>query len=697
MKHISLFDFNSLSEFNFIKTNKELYYFEKPFAFDIETTSTIVNYNKFAFMYIWQLGFNNNVYFGRTWEELQDFLFKLSFELQLYSKKRLIIYVHNLSYEFQFMRKYFNITDVFAVDERKVIKMIVNECFEFKDSYILSGQSLENVAKNLVSHNIKKLKGDLDYSLIRHEKTELTDLELAYCENDILIILNYIDEQIDIYKNISAIPLTNTGRVRKYVENQCYHSDNGKHKNASKFQKYRKIINDLRIDLNSYLILKKTFQGGFTHSNPNYFSQNIENVESYDLTSSYPSVMISEFYPMSKPIKLKFDSIEELEELEKNYCFCGEFEFTNLSNKIGFEGYISESKLIEHKKVVSMNGRVWSGERLTIFLTDVDLNIIKQVYAYDNLSCRNLIFFKKNFLPKPIIKSVLDLYQNKTKLKGVEGREVDYMLSKGMLNSIYGMSVTDILHKNFIYNDTWQKGEININEKIEEYNKKINRTLYYPWGIWVTAYARKNLFTAILAAGENYIYSDTDSVKIIPNKDFNKYIEWFNNNIELKIKSCLVKYDLDLNLMKPKNINGEEKMIGIWEKEKDYIYFKTLGAKRYIYKDSDNWHLTVAGLSKKNGMEYIKNVCFNDDFKILDYFNDNLYIPSEETGKMTHTYIDDEIEFEITDYQGNTKLVNSLSGIHLEPCEFTLSISQKTLSFIENLIYGYVTNGDKYQ
>src|SRR5699024_9440404 len=126
---------------------------------------------------------------GRTWGELLEFLENLQDYLQLNDNKRLVMYVHNLGYEFQFMRKYFNWVNIFAVDERKPVKALCDLGIEFRDSYILSGYSLANTAKNLVTHKIEKLVGDLDYSLIRHTKTPLTEAELKYCENDILIIL----------------------------------------------------------------------------------------------------------------------------------------------------------------------------------------------------------------------------------------------------------------------------------------------------------------------------------------------------------------------------------------------------------------------------------------------------------------------------------------------------------------------------
>lgn len=702
MKHYSRFTFDILNDLDIgiVKTNKKVNYLNIPCAFDIETTSTIINGEKFAFSYIWQFGIGlNNVYYGRTWGELLDFLADIQDYLKLNESNRLVIYVHNLGYEFQFMRKYFNWVNIFAIDERKPVKAICDLGIEFRDSYILSGYSLANTAKNLTKHKIEKMVGDLDYSLIRHTKTPLTDAELKYCENDILVILAYIDEQIEQYKDITKIPLTNTGRVRSYVRNNCYY-DNTNHRksNKGKYTRYRKIMSDLTIDIKSYIQLKAAFMGGFTHSNPYYTGITLENVGSIDLTSSYPSVMCAELYPMSRPKELQPESYDELKELTKTYCIVLDVKFIGLKNILGYESYISESKCKNLIGAIINNGRVYEADELTITLTDVDLQIIERVYSWEQIALKNVMGFRKAYLPKAIIESILNLYQDKTTLKGVQGKEVEYLLSKGMLNSVYGMCVTDIVKDNAVYNDddNWDFEKVDIVEEIEKYNGSKNRFLYYAWGIYVTAYARRNLWTGILAVGKDYIYSDTDSIKVLNYEKHKPYVEAYNKNILNKLNKMCNELGFNPELLTPKTVKGDVKPLGIWEFEGNYDRFKTLGAKRYLVQEGDNYSLTVAGLSKTNGMQYIKDVCENDSNRIFNMFNDNLYIPSDKTGKMTHTYIDIEQAYNVTDYNGVTNYEHSLSAVHLGSCDFTLSISKQYLNFLNQLSNGYIYKGVKH-
>ena len=699
-KHYSEF-FTDYRDFELpiITDNKKQSYVNLECGFDIETSSMKVEGEKFAFMYVWLfgLGYGKPVYYGRTWEEFSEFCKDLSANFGLNEQNILPVYIHNLGYEFQFMRKYFNWVNVFSASERKPIKALTDLGIEFKCSYILSGYSLANVAKNLSKHTIKKLTGDLDYSLIRTRETPLTDSEINYCINDIQIILAYINEQIEIYGSVSQIPNTNTGRVRKFVRDNCfYKQSNGEKGGFRQYAKYHKLMSDLTLDNDTYRQLKRAFMGGFTHANANYTGKVLNDVTSIDFTSSYPSVMLSEKFPMSRFKPVNVTSIKNLEKILSRHAVIFDVQFINIKPRITQETYLSESKCRNVINPVINNGRIFSADSITTTLTEIDYSIMKQCYTWEDIAVSNVKYAIKNYLPKAIIFSVLDLYQKKTELKDVTGYEVEYLLSKGMLNSIYGMTVTDIVKPLITYGTDWGAETLNLAEEITKYNESKNRFLYYPWGVWVTAYARRNLWTGILATGNDYIYSDTDSLKILNYEKHKPYIEHFDNQIINKMVEMCNYYDFDLDLLAPVTKEGKEKIIGIWDLDGHYKRFKTLGAKRYLYEDGKGLHLTVAGLSKQNGVNYMLKKCDNDPVKVFDMFNDNLFIPSDRTGKMTHTYIDHELTFLVTDYLGNTNEVTALTGVHLENCEFTLSISDQFKTFLNQLSKGYIYKGVKH-
>ena len=666
-----------------IKSKDKIYY-NLAMSFDIETSSfyedkngviytnddyrklkNTVKADKKAIMYIWQFAIEDNVIIGRTWNDFLYFCKKLYDFLNL-KERYIVVYVHNLSYEFQFICKWFNWIDIFADSERKPIKATTDTHFIFKCSYRLSGYSLEVLANNLKSHNIKKMVGDLDYNLIRNSKTPISKEELKYCENDVLIVTSYIDEQINEFGNIEKIPLTQTGKVRRYVRKQCFQN-----------KEYQYFIKELTIEKPEYMLLKNAFMGGFTHCNAMYTNKICQNVTSYDFTSSYPTVLISEKYPMSKGKEVYITTETELLNLIKNYCVLVDLQFTNIKTSFMYEQIISYSKCRNVKNPLINNGRIVQADTLTISCTDVDFLNIRDFYKWDSMKIGLCYIYKKDYLPKEFIKTILHLYKSKTELKGVDGKEVEYLHSKELLNSLYGMCVTSIVHDTVNFNGAeWTTENGNLEEELKNYNTDKNRFLFYHWGVWCTAYARNNLYTGIKECKDDYIYSDTDSIKIFNADKHKNYFEKYNKWIVQKLEKCLKYHNIPLDYISPKTIKGETKTLGIWDFDGFYTDFKTLGAKRYIYRKDDKISITVCGLSKKSGREFIEN-----QKKPFLFFNDGMFVDCEHTGKMTHTYIDREIENIITDYLGNQAYYHEKSFIHLEKTDYLLSLSDMYIKY----------------
>ena len=682
LKNLSDF-LSTINKKNIIKSKDKIFY-NLAMSFDIETSSFYEDKNgiiytnddyrklknqvraeKKAIMYIWQFAIEDNVIIGRTWNDFLYFCKKLYDFLNL-EKRYIIVYVHNLSYEFQFICRWFNWIDIFADSERKPIKATTDTHFIFKCSFRLSGYSLEVLANNLKSHDIKKMVGDLDYNLIRNSKTPITKEELKYCENDVLIVTSYIDEQINEFGNIEKIPLTQTGKVRRYVRKQCFQN-----------KEYQYFIKELTIEKPEYMLLKNAFMGGFTHCNAMYTNKICKNVTSYDFTSSYPTVLISEKYPMSKGKEVFIKTEEELLNLIKNYCVLVDLHFTNIKTSFMYEQIISYSKCRNVKNPLINNGRIVQADTLTITCTDVDFLNIRDLYKWDSMKIGLCYIYKKDYLPKEFIKTILHLYKSKTELKGVDGKEVEYLHSKELLNSLYGMCVTSIVHDTVSFNgNEWTTENGNLDEELKNYNADKNRFLFYHWGVWCTAYARNNLYTGIKECKDDYIYSDTDSIKIF-NADKHKiYFEKYNEWIVQKLEKCLKYHNIPIDYMSPKTIKGETKTLGVWDFDGFYSDFKTLGAKRYIFRKDDKLSITVCGLSKKSGKEFIEN-----QEKPFLFFNDGMIVDCVHTGKMTHTYIDKEIENTVPDYLGNVAYYHEKSFIHLEKTDYLLSLSDMYIKY----------------
>ena len=82
------------------KSRDRVEYYNLVTAFDIETTRNPDDDQ--AWMYIWMWGFEDiGVLIGRTWEELQTAMERIRERI---GSNTLVILVHNLSFEFQFLR-----------------------------------------------------------------------------------------------------------------------------------------------------------------------------------------------------------------------------------------------------------------------------------------------------------------------------------------------------------------------------------------------------------------------------------------------------------------------------------------------------------------------------------------------------------------------------------------------------------------
>ena len=388
-----------------------IHYYDCPCAFDIETTSFIdVNHEKASTMYVWMLGLNGLCMMGRTWEEFINVINTISGLLELDENNRIIIGVHNLGYEFQFIRHYCEWEKVFSVDIRKPVYAITTQGIEFRDTYILSGYKLETVGKNLHTYKVEKMVGDLDYTKIRNSKTKLTKKEIGYCINDIKVVMAYLQECIDTEGSIIKIPLTKTGYIRRYVKNACYGLDL-KEKNYKKWD-YMTLIQNLTLDPEEYVMLKRAFCGGFTHASPFYSGKICSNVMSMDLTSSYPTQLCLPKFPMSKGEKHTVTSKKDFEESIKLYCCLFDIELENVQSKFMYDAYISRSRCIQCVNPIMSNGRVVSADRIVITITEQDYNIIKNVYTWDKIKIGKMIRYKRGYLPKDFVRSVLELYKN---------------------------------------------------------------------------------------------------------------------------------------------------------------------------------------------------------------------------------------------------------------------------------------------
>ena len=313
--------------------------------------------------------------------------------------------------------------------------------------------------------------------------------------------------------------------------------------------------------------------------------------------------------------------------------------------------YLQYSKLAYEINSLVDNGRVLESDYIEIYYNEIDLQLFISQYDFEWAVCTEVEFAIKDYLPRWFTDIVFKLFEDKTKLKGVDN--VLYTLQKYKLNACYGLCcqrwdkpLINELETGEYETDTSKSPE----DLFNEYIKKRSTILNYSVGVWCTSYAVYNLFQ-LGKMCKVWLYSDTDSCYGL-GWDL-KAIQKYNN-------ACK-------DFMKKRGYggvkhNGKVYHLGIAEGEPDLVYteFRYLGAKRYAgrCKADNEIHITVAGVPKKKGA-----ACLNDD---ISNFKSGFIFKGEDTGKLTHThiYVDDIF----TDEAGN----EVGDSIDLTPCDYLL-------------------------
>lgn len=631
-------------------------------AFDIETTG--IPEIRQSVMYIWQFQIDDVItVFGRTWDEFSEFLIRTKKALPKNCK--LLIYVHNLSYEFSFLKGIyrFTIDDVFAVQRRKVLKCTMYQKFEFRCSYLQSNMSLQDFTRKMnVKH--KKLT-DFDYGLPRYPWSSLTVEELLYCQNDVLGLVEAIKAEMDRDGDtIYTIPFTSTGYVRRDMKHAAKKLDH------SYFQ-------SMFPDKRQYYALKEAFRGGDTHGNRYYSDVELTGVHSYDRSSSYPDVLINCKYPIRPFEEIMF--IPPMEQIEagiydRERCYLMRIRLYDVELKERDWGcpYLAKAKCRKIRGGQFFNGRILRADYLETTITDVDYRIIKDEYNF-----RPEVFqiWKSvyGYLPKAFRDVIIEYYKRKTALKNVPGQEIYYDKSKNLLNSTYGLMATDVLRipidyladdGDFHYDFEDIVSELHPDHEVKTVDEllRIARRksfICYQWGVYTTAWARLRLHEGIRLVsdpehGRDFVYADTDSVKYIGEVDWTEY------NEKRKADSLASGAWAD-------DPSGKRHYMGVFEQEKDYDLFKHCGAKKYAGVIGGKLTVTIAGVNKKKGSEELKAAGG------LDALQDGFVF--REAGGVAAVYNDLQNSFDYTLPDGKTLTISS--NVYLEPSEYTLGKTQE--------------------
>ncbi|MBQ1294541.1 MAG: hypothetical protein IIY21_10910 [Clostridiales bacterium] len=601
------------------------------FTTDGERTSVI---------YAWAFSICGKMYIGRSRDDFEELLSVLIDTYGLNEKKRIIVYDFFLSYNFHALyRQKCAIKEVFAKDKYYPIKVVMDG-FEFRDLDILVG---------------KKLLTERVYTdEIVSRETSLTDEEInklkSICEKG----ETYLATQMTVYKNAGRLPLTNTGRARRVF------------RKLLEDKSYRRIISKLTVEPDEMTLLQNAFEGGLVYCNEDYVGKVLEYVASFDLISSYLASAVAHYYPMSKG-KLRYVTNENQ---LKGYLWVGYVKFNYISSK--GVAFISPSRCMEKSHPTYTNGKLESADYVIMPVTSVDFDSIKEYYYYDSVEFGKIYTYTAGKLPKPYIEKLLDLYKEKTELKDKEGKEHEYIVKKCIMNAAaFGLMVADPLRDNARYEKgKWIKEELTLEEKVLNYNMDSGRFSFYLWGIFISAWSRAHLVSCIAEMGKDFVYSDTDSAKILNVENHKDWFDWYNEWISGAIKKTLDEYEIDHYYAEPCNEDGEIKPLGAWEYEGMYSKIKVAGQKKYLGIRDGKLRATVSGASAEGITEYLKQI--EDPFGDFDY---TLTIPGKYSGRTNYYLIKTEREGHVVDRDGNEVYYQEPFGVFMKESAYNLLLT----------------------
>lgn len=548
---------------------------------------------------------NRQLIYGRTPVELIECLEKIIKINNLNDNRQLTIFVHNLSYDYNFFKDWleeklgYKGTTV-NLKSHDLISYNISG-LNFRCSYKLSNRSLNKWGDDLnVKH--KKLVGAIDYNKVIFQDDKLYKNDWKYMFRDVICLDECIIAENELHNNtILTMPLTSTGYIRNYTR--------------EKFKEDKKNINDFnrtKLSFENYLMVNHEISGGLVHGNRFYAERTIKGtIKHRDFVSHYPSQEVTGKCPVGKFVDDYKKKIEDILKDKDNCYFVGMIiKDVELKDIFISMPYLQESKLLADNncETVVDNGRILSIKgQCIIVVNEYDLEIIHNQYEfeYNIIKC---IKARKGKFPQYLIDTAKHFMLQKTICKervkkSVYGTDEYYKakmeldLNKKMLNSISGMTLTkpirDIFYEN--ENGEWDFLEKTKEQKEEELNKfyeKKSSFVGVEIGAYTTAQGRYLLIKMAEIIGyNNVLYGDTDSLFYISTPEIEAKIEaWNKEQREIADENgYYIEY------------NGKKVYFNQFELEdEDITEFRFLHSKCYAYKTSDGQlHTVIAGVNGK--------------------------------------------------------------------------------------------------
>ena len=604
---------------------KTVWYYDEFMTVDTETSHS----EHYTWLSSIQVLFNNEYHLFRTPKEFISYLNFLIYDLNLYSNRRVMMIIHNASYDLSYLIGYFQkyLPDK---EDRSIIKRDRNNIvayrqggIDIRDTFALCNCSLEKWGKDLNVEHQKKV-GLYNYDKVIYQDTELTEDEKQYDMFDVLSLSECFKKQLDINNDtICTVPYTSTGYVRRDAE---------RYARKDKYYRKRYFIQN-QLDLEQFDMCVEAFAGGFTHNNRFHNDHVVKGLIGHsDFRSEYPSELRNYplplgrpewFYDITDPDNCSLTQYQDLDyilDMYPEYSTLIELRITRAivkdRKKITMP-FMQRSKLHETSKEFCLcdNGRILSfkGEASMT----VDNHLLKILLDQYDIDCdvMRVLGFKNEYLPQCLCDLIDYYFKAKSDLKNIHKQYekelgemhprtieagINLMMAKARLNGIYGMFVQNPLATSYdidydcedplIVNSVAEMTDDERAALLESYYKNHRKVLPYQVGVFCTALARKELYEYLIECigYENALYCDTDSIFYIKTPEIDERIKMKNEEKQQLAEKNHAYIITD---------TGKKIYYDCFESESDLKAFKGLHSKCYAYiTQDDEFKATIAGV-----------------------------------------------------------------------------------------------------
>lgn len=640
-----------------------------------------------AWMYLWCMAIDDTIVYGRTVDDLKQWIRRLSDALGLGVRYRMCIYIHNAKYDLSFLRRDISLAsrrkrDFIARSVRQILRCAFDYTYEIRDSAVYTEMPLEMLGTEI---GLEKLGAD--HSLIYTPDTLLPLELLQYCGRDAHILTVYYRQECAKYGGIGLIPLTATGRVRRVISS-CFTAESKrwgrvgggtsvlsamiakrqlKTKHTGRKESTPEQRQRIAEDRATMAMLRCAFFGGYCYCADAHVGNTYTDIAaSADMDACYAWAMLTQRYPMDrfKPLPLPTSAADEMQlrygtGVYSDYAMLIHVRIIGLKSRIKDMGvlpsWIRYTLRFDNLQKSKRGGRIMQADDLEIVLTDIDYRQLSRWYTVKNIQILDILGSRYGYLPAYITDTILLLYGQKkaakAEIKHLKAEnaatlqdEIAYSRKKTMLARLYGVFVQDPIRINYDYDEAAMAV---VSRGVEQADSDLYDKVLYQWGVWVAAHARARLLDMIAKAGTrknaagvmewtgSILYADTDCIRWLISGDDDPVAAMLAaENLQTRRQMqyiCRQKRDEMRALYSVDIADDLLDQCGSWDIER-YAIYKQIGLKQYAYVDADgNFKAVLAGLPKADYKMLDDGSMINRGMTFFDQWDD----PADKIAALT--------------------------------------------------------------